>query len=398
MAHATHATNAAVRLMDGHFYAQDPFAAYRWMRDHAPIYWDADAGVWGVTRYRDLYAIERDPKTFSNAQGIRPGNPPLPYMIDFDDPEHRRRRRLVSHGFTPKGLADHEPRVREICVALIERAQARGRFDFVSDLAAWLPLIVIADMLGVEADAHADLLRWSETMIAASSTGSEDPALLGRASQSFLEYQLYQRGVIEDRRTRPPQRDLVSILCHAEIDGDRLDDDSILYESLLILVGGDETTRHVLVGGMYELLLRPEARAALAADPRRIPTAVEEMLRWVSPIQNMARTATRDVEVEGQTIEAGEKVLLLFPAANRDPAVFPDPERFDVARTPNEHVAFGLGTHFCLGANLARMELVVMFEEILRRLPTLRLASAAPPPRRPSNFVSGIESLPVELA
>ncbi|MGH7803616.1 MAG: cytochrome P450, partial [Candidatus Binatia bacterium] len=297
----------------------------------------------------------------------------------------------------PKGLADHEPRVREICVALIERARARGSFDFVADLAAWLPLIVIADMLGVEADAHADLLRWSETMIAASSTGTADPAVLGQASQSFLEYQAYQRGVIADRRAGPQRNDLVSILCRAEIDGDRLDDDSILYESLLILVGGDETTRHVLVGGMYELLMRPEARAALAADPRKIPIAVEEMLRWVSPIQNMARTATRDAEIEGQTIEAGDKVLLLFPAANRDPEVFPDPERFDVARTPNEHVAFGLGAHFCLGANLARMELVVMFEELLRRLPTLRLASDAQPPRRPSNFVSGIEALPVEI-
>ena len=395
MANAKHPTSPAVRLLDGRFYAEDPYAAYRWMRENAPVYWDEEARVWGLARYADLYAAERDPKTFSNAQGIRPENPPLPQMIDFDDPEHRRRRRLVSAGFTPKGLADREPRIREICVTLIERARARGSFDFVADLAAWLPLIVIADMLGVEEDAHADLLRWSETMICASSRGTPD--LLARATEAYLAYTDYQRAVIADRRARPPQNDLVSILCRAEIDGDRLDDDSILHESLLILVGGDETTRHVLVGGTYELLCDPAARAALAADPVRIPTAVEEMLRWVSPIQNMARTATRDVEMGGQTIHEGEKVLLLFPAANRDPEVFPEPERFDVARTPNEHLAFGLGAHFCLGAVLARIELKVMFEELLRRMPTLRLASDEPPARRASNFISGIERLPVVL-
>jgi len=201
--------------------------------------------------------------------------------------------------------------------------------------------------------------------------------------------------VIEDRRARP-RDDLVSVLVHGEVDGERLSDDELLMETLLILIGGDETTRHVLSGGVYQLLLHPEQRAALARDPATIPTAVEEMLRWVSPIQNMARTAARDVELRGQRIREGEKAILLYPSANRDTAVFPDPFRFDVRRTPNEHLAFGIGAHFCLGANLARLELRVLLEELLPRMPELALASAERPPLRASNFISGLESLPVE--
>jgi len=218
--------------------------------------------------------------------------------------------------------------------------------------------------------------------------------IIMNAAAAFEAYHRYQRLVLEDRR-RNPKDDLVSILVHAEVDGERLSDDELLGETLLILIGGDETTRHVLTGGMHQLLRHPDQRAALAADPARIPTAVEEMLRWVSPIQNMARTAARDVELRGQKIRAGQKVILLYPSANRDAKVFADPFRFDVARKPNDHIAFGLGGHFCLGANLARLELRVFFEEALRRLPGLELASDEPPPLRASNFVSGIESLPV---
>jgi len=250
-------------------------------------------------------------------------------------------------------------------------------------------------MLGVDEADHERLLEWSDAMlVGAGATTLEDVESAGRA---FEAYTSYQRRVIADRRAHP-RDDLVSILVHAEVDGERLSDDELLMETLLILIGGDETTRHVLSGGMYQLLLHPEQRDVLARDPRAIPLAVEEMLRWVSPIQNMARTAARDVELRGQHIRAGEKVLLLYPSANRDAAVFADPFRFDVRRTPNEHVAFGIGAHFCLGANLARLELRVMIEEVLRRLPGLALATAAPPPLRPSNFISGLESLPVVCA
>jgi cytochrome P450 family 142 subfamily A polypeptide 1 len=248
-------------------------------------------------------------------------------------------------------------------------------------------------MLGIEPADHARLLDWSEAMILGA--GTTDLARVLRASAAFGDYVAYQRAVIADRHAHP-RDDLVSIIVHAEVDGARLSDDELLMESLLILIGGDETTRHVLSGGMYELLRHPDQLRALAREPVRIPAAVEEMLRWVSPVQNMARTATRNAELRGQHIEAGQKLLLLYPSANRDHAVFLDPHRFDTARTPNNHVAFGIGAHFCLGANLARLELRVFFEELLRRMPRLELASASPPPRRASNFICGIESLPVE--
>jgi cytochrome P450 family 142 subfamily A polypeptide 1 len=387
-----HLINPAVRLTDGAFYGNDPHEGLRWMRENAPVYWDEAGQVWGITLYEDVFALSKDNQTWRSSGGIRPDQPAMPQMIDMDDPDHKKRRALVSKGFTPRQTAERERRVREISIDLIERAQARGEFDFVKDVAAWLPLIVIGDMLGVDPGDYPSLLEWSENMMLGTGTMSEEIIL--KAADAYGAYQSYQRRVIEDRR-RNPKDDLVSILVHAEVDGDRLSDDELLGETLLILIGGDETTRHVLTGGMYQLLRHPEQRAALAADPSRIPIAVEEMLRWVSPIQNMARTAARDVELRGQKIRAGQKIILLYPSANRDAKVFADPFRFDTARKPNDHIAFGLGGHFCLGANLARLELRVFFEEALRRLPGLELASAAPPPLRASNFVSGIESLPV---
>jgi cytochrome P450 family 142 subfamily A polypeptide 1 len=190
----------------------------------------------------------------------------------------------------------------------------------------------------------------------------------------------------------------MSILVHAEVDGDHLSDEEIIAESLLILIGGDETTRHVISGGVYQLLLDRSRWEALRADRSLLPTAIEEMLRWVSPIRNMARQATTDLELNGQQIRQGEKLLLLYPSANRDEAVFEDPFRFDLRRTPNEHVAFGFGPHFCLGANLARLELTIILDEMLDRLPTLELADPTEPPYRAANFVSGYESLKVRLA
>ena len=189
----------------------------------------------------------------------------------------------------------------------------------------------------------------------------------------------------------------MSTLVHAEVDGDQLDDDSLVHESLLILIGGDETTRHVITGGAFQLLTDRDQWTRLAGARDTLPTAVEEMLRWVSPIKNMARTATRDVELNGQHVEEGQKLLLLYSSANRDEDVFDDPFRFDSTRTPNDHVAFGYGSHFCLGNSLARLELTVMFDRLLERLPDLELVEPTEPSYRPANFVSGYESMPVRL-
>jgi cytochrome P450 family 142 subfamily A polypeptide 1 len=205
--------------------------------------------------------------------------------------------------------------------------------------------------------------------------------------------------VLTDRRAHP-QEDLMSVLVHAEIEGDRLTDEEILQESLLILIGGDETTRHVMTGGLLELIRNPDQKRKLAADPgRHMLSAVEELLRWVSPIQNMNRTALRDTVLRGQKIREGDRLLLLYPSGNRDESEFQDPDRLDIARDPNRHVAFGgFGTHHCLGATLARLELKVLFEELLRRMPDIELATSEPLPIRPSNFIVGLEKMPVRFA
>jgi cytochrome P450 family 142 subfamily A polypeptide 1 len=390
---ADHPTRDEIDLVDGAFYADDPHRWWAWMRANAPVYFDERNGVWGITRYADLKAVSTDPATFSSAGGIRPNFGPLPMMIDMDDPAHLRRRKLVNKGFTPKRVRDLEPAIRRACDEILDAVCERGEAELVHQIAAPLPMIMIGDALGVAPEHRADLLRWSDDMVN-SQSGTATEEKLVAAATAYAEYEAYALDVMGRRRTEPTD-DLMSVLVHAEVDGDRLDDDELVHETLLILVGGDETTRHVISGGAHALLTNPDQLARLQADASLLPSAVEEMLRWVSPLKNMARTATGDVELGGQRIRQGEKVLLLYPSANRDEAVFDDPFRFDVGRTPNEHVAFGFGPHFCLGASLARLELSVMFERILARLPDLELAEEGP--LRPANFVSGHETLRVRF-
>ena len=386
---ATHPTRDDIDLVAGEFWGRDPHEEMAWMRANAPVYWDGR--VWGVTRYADLRAVAKDPATFSNAGGIRPDSGPIPMMIDMDDPAHLKRRKLVNKGFTPRRVREQEAAVRRACDQIIDTVCEQGSCDLVTDVAAWLPMIMIGDALGVAPSDRAQLLAWSDALLSAL-TGNPDD--LETAADAFTGYTTFALETIADRRANP-RDDLMSVLVHAEVDGDRLDDDEVLHESLLILIGGDETTRHVISGGMYQLLTHPDQRDRLAADPDLMPGAVEEMLRWVSPIKNMARTATRDVRIGSQTVAEGDKLLLLYPSANRDEDVFADPFAFAVDRTPNDHVAFGFGTHFCLGASLARLELTCMVDHLLRRLPDLTVTQDDEPAARPANFVSGYEHLPV---
>lgn len=389
---ADHETRDDIDLISGEFWGRNPHDAFTWMRANAPVYWDGK--TWGIARYADLRAVSKDPGTFSNAGGIRPDSGPIPMMIDMDDPEHLRRRKLVNKGYTPRRVLDREDELRQVCDQIIDRVAEKGECDFVWDIAAPLPLIMIGNDLGVAPDDRDQLLTWSDAMLSAL-TGSDEA--MGPAAEAFVGYTEYATNVIADR-TANPQDDLMSVLCHAEVDGDRLDHDSIVHESLLILIGGDETTRHVISGGAYQLLADRSQWDALGADPSKLATGIEEMLRWVSPIKNMNRTATRDVELGGQQISEGDDVLLLYPSANRDEEVFDDPFRFDLERTPNDHVAFGFGTHFCLGNSLARLELRVMFEQLLERLPDLELVSPDEPRYRAANFVSGYQSMPVRFS
>ncbi len=395
---ADHPVHPDIDLLDGAFYANDPHRHFTWMRANAPIYWDERNQVWGVALHEDLTAFSKTPQTFCSRFSSRPDSPPIPSMINLDDPHHKRRRNLVNRGFTPRRVDDHEPKIRRICNELIDAVLPRGRCDFVKEIAAPLPMIIIGDLLGVEPGDRDMLLRWSDDLILGTSATAtpEAAAAAGKAAKEYCEY---AGRVIADRRSKPPQEDLMSVLVHAEIDGERLADEELLQESLLILVGGDETTRHVISGGMHELIRNPDQRQKLVDDPSKVAIGVEEMLRWVTPIQNMNRTMTADVEVRGQKLREGDRVLLLYPSGNRDERVFRDPFRFDVERSPNEHVAFGgTGAHFCLGAPLARLELRVMFEELMRRLPDIELASDDPLPMRPSNFIVGIESMPVAFS
>jgi cytochrome P450 family 142 subfamily A polypeptide 1 len=282
--------------------------------------------------------------------------------------------------------------LRDLCRVIIDRVCEKGECDFVWDIAAPLPLLVIADMLGLS-DMHEELLRWSEELMRPT-PAVITPEHMAEGARTIQEFRDSQLAVIADRR-RNPRDDVITTLVEAEIDGDRLDDESIVQETLLILIGGDETTRHVLSGGMLALLDNPDQLAALRDGSADMTVAVEEMIRWVSPVQNMARTATRDVTVRDQQLREGDQLILFYPSANRDEHVFDDPQRFDVTRRPNPHIAFGFGTHFCLGASLARLECRVMFDELLRRLPDVHLASGDRLPKRASNFVSGLETMPV---
>jgi cytochrome P450 family 142 subfamily A polypeptide 1 len=392
----TSTTRMEIDLLDGRFYARDSHPAYAWMRANEPVYLDRRNGVWGAASYDAVLAASKDPVTFSNAGGIRPDNGPIPMMIDMDDPAHWQRRKVVNRGFTPRRVRDQEAKIHQLCDELIDRVCERGECDFVRDLAAPLPMIVIGDMLGVLPTDRDRLLRWSDDMVSAQGGNVSEAAII-KAAEAFAEYDAYAREVVVARRADPAD-DLMSVLVHAEVDGDRLDDDEIVHESLLVLVGGDETTRHVLSGGMEQLMLAPEQRDRLVRDPAGIRVAVEEVLRWVSPIKNMCRTVTRDTTFFEAELRAGEKMMLLYESANFDEARFSQPEAFDSARQPNDHVAFGFGTHYCLGSNLARLELRAMFERVLSRLPDMELATDEALPRREANFISGLEAMPVRFS
>lgn len=380
-----------LNLLDGRWYAEDAHAIWDEFRRDAPVHFDPVGQVWGIFKHADVLAIEKDPKTFSSHRAPRPHGQHLPMMISMDDPEHQRRRSLVSRGFTPKRVADHEPMVRELCRQIIDNVCEKGSCDFVWDIAAPLPLYVIADLLGYEPDMYDDLLHWSEALMSPTADDMTTPEQIAKRLQesntTIGEFREAQLRIIADRR-RKPRDDVMSTLCHAEIDGERLDDESIVQEMLLILIGGDETTRHVLSGGMLEMINHPDQREALRSGDADMALAAEEMIRWNSPVQNMGRTATRDASIRDHEIREGDQLMLFYPSANRDEDVFERPHEFDIRRHPNPHVAFGFGTHFCLGASLARIEVRVMFDELLRRLPDIELATGGPLQRRGSNFVS----------
>lgn len=382
-----------VDLTDGNFFADGGArAAYAWMRANEPVFRDRN-GLAAAATYQAVIEAERNPELFSSTGGIRPDNPAMPYMIDMDDPDHLLRRKLVNAGFTRKRVMDKVAGIDTLCDTLIDAVCEQGECDFVRDIAAPLPMAVIGDMLGVVPTDRATLLKWSDDLVCGLST-TADEATLQAVMDAFAGYSAFAMETIAKRRSEPTD-DLFSILANAEVDGQRMSDDEILFETLLILIGGDETTRHTLSGGTEQLLRHPDQWDGLVGESELVPGAIEEMLRWTAPVKNMCRMLMADTDFHGASLKKGEKIMLMFESANFDETVFGDPENFRIDRNPNNHMAFGFGTHFCLGNQLARLELNTMLRKLLIRLPDLRLADESALPLRPANFVSGPERMPV---
>jgi cytochrome P450 len=354
-------------------------------------------GFWSLTRYADVMQASRDPDTFISGKGSNIADLPIELaeffgsMINMDAPRHTKLRKLVNKGFTPRMVGRIEGQVRDQARAIVDEVAPLGECDFVRDIAAKLPLQLICDMMGIPRSDNQRIFELTNVIL-----GVGDPEYAQTIEELMAAgMELYQYAhALGEERLANPREDITTTLMHAEVDGDRLTSQEFGSFFILLVVAGNETTRNAISHGMKALTEHPEQKEIWRRDFEAVsPTAVEEIVRWATPVIHFRRTATRDVEVGGTKIREGEKVVLWYNSANRDERAFPDPYRFDVRRTPNEHVAFGAGgPHFCLGANLARREIKVMFEELFRRLPDIEVSG--PADMLFSAFIHGIKRMP----
>jgi cholest-4-en-3-one 26-monooxygenase len=377
--------------------------AFRLLRREDPVHWHDEPdgpGFWNVTRHADLITVNRDHGVFSSAEkGISipdiEGDAEMvrEMMLYMDPPRHTRYRLLVNKGFTPRMIGLLEAGLRTKARMIVDQVAGRGECDFVIDIASELPLQAIAELMGVPMDDRRKLFDWSNRMI-----GIDDPEFEGDRDTAYLaagELYAYANALASERRD-DPRDDIISRLLGAELDGDRLSETEFDMFFMLLAVAGNETTRNATAHGMKALLDYPDQLEKLQANRELLPSAIEEILRWATPVLHFRRTALADYELGGRAIEAGDKVVMWHISANRDESVFDDPFRFDIERSPNEHIAFGGGgPHYCLGANLARMELQLIFTEILDRLPDMEPAGETEYLR--SNFIGGIKHMPVRF-
>lgn len=395
------------------FAKRDPHPVWKRMRAEDPIQWGTGRikrGFWSITRYEDALTVYRDPVTFSSQRysvGL-PSNPEAEQMlspemrgcgqmlIGTDPPRHNAMRKRFNDAFLPRAVMQLESSGRRIVSEVIDAVAQRGECDFVVDVAARLPMAIICEMMAIPRSDWDSMFKWANMVI-----GGEDPEYQvgGSAMQTSMEggmqLFMYCLNLAKNRRDDNPARDLLSVIGTAKLDGVLLNDTEIGHNAVMFILGGLETTRNAISGGVLELIGNPEQWKRLAQTPALMPAAIEEILRWTSPITHIMRTATRDFEWRGRKIRDDDWIAIWNPSANRDEEVFADPYRFDIARNPNNHLAFGMGEHFCIGAHLARLELRLMLEEVMRRMPDLRLAGEIE--RLTSIQVSGIKHMPVKF-
>ncbi|MBA3410084.1 MAG: cytochrome P450 [Geodermatophilaceae bacterium] len=408
-------------LFDPRAYAQGaPYDVYARLRAEAPVSWHeepavlgwpAGPGFWAVTRYDDVQHVSRTPGTYSAWLGCTQLRDPAPEDLDFtrqmmlnmDPPVHNRLRKTVSKAFTPARIRHFTEMIRTRAKVLVDAVCERGECDFAQDIADELPLVTLAEIMGVpESDRHL-LFMWANRVIGyqdeelgSTSTGAQParPPVNPRSRAALQDMFDYAHQLAEFKRANPAD-DLITTLVHAEVDGRPLSDEEFELFFFLLSVAGNDTTRSAIPAGVLAFIQHPDQRRRLVEDPSRLPGAVEEVLRYCPPVVHFRRTATEDVELRGARINRGDKVVVFYPAANRDPEVFADPDRFDITRTPNNHVSFGFGPHICLGAGFARLQITHTLSEVLNRMPEMELAGAVE--RIQSNFILGIKRMPVRF-
>lgn len=381
----------------------DPYPTYRRLIEQTPVFWlphsNAPGGMWCIARYDDVTFILHHAPIFKDTSRIAPRDQLTPLdraMLQRDPPDHTRLRRLASHAFTPRRVQSLEPRIEQMSLDLIKRIRERGVADFIADYARPLPIMVIAELLGVPFEEHDRFSAWSDQIMTGSDSvlGGEEAAR--KSQEAMASLVAYFTALIAQRRQQP-RDDLISALIAARDAEDRLSEDELLGMCVLLLIAGHETTVNLIGNGLLTLLRHPEQLALLRHHPEYLTSAIEEMLRYESPVQRSTpRFAAETFEIAGQRIEQGQQISLMFGAANRDPAHFSDPDRFDITRHPNPHLGFGSGIHYCLGAPLARIEARVAFSHILEHLPAIRLTTDQPE-WKPVTWLRGLRRLPVSV-
>ena len=388
-----------------------PHEIFTWLRHEDPVHWNAPAdgrrGFWSIAKYDDIVAISKNPQIFSSARehgghriydenivgtaGLGVDETDAPF-ISMDPPEHNRYRRMVSPGFGPSRLKALEEQIRDRVCNILDRLGDRKECEFVSEVAAELPVQVLAELLGIPQEDRMKLFEWSNSMIA-----EDDPELRKSPQETAADVQamIEYSGRLWEERVANPGSDLISMLIHADSDGETMSKERYLGTFILLVAAGNETTRNSISGGLITLSEFPEQRRKLVEDPTLYATAAAEIVRYVSPVMHMRRTATANSVVRGKTIRAGDKVIMWYVSANRDEEIYSHPFNFDVTRAEAAQLGFGVGQHFCLGARLAELQLRIFFSEFLRRYP--KAEPSGPIRRMRSNFVAGIKEMPVRL-